>query len=259
VNVEQLIGTYPRSRPPLSTRWQERYTHVYKEGREGRTLLYGLTQLLERWMHRRVAGGAAAGRVLELGAGTLNHVRYEAERAEYDVVEPFIELYRGKAEAARVRRFYRDIAEIESGSRYDRIVSVATLEHITDLPMAMARAALLLAPGGEFRAGIPSEGGFLWGASWRCTVGLSCRVRYGLDYGELMRHEHVNSAPEIIELARYLFRECSVARFPLPLHHLSLYSVLIARNPVVDRCKALLLNEVQAHEDQREPAGVAPR
>jgi hypothetical protein len=54
-----------------------------------------------------------------------------------------------------------------------------------------------------------------------------------------MRHEHVNSAPEIIDLTRHLFRECSLARFPLPLHHLSLYAVLTARDPHVARCREI--------------------
>lgn len=234
-----LLSTYPRVRPPLSAQWQQRYTAIYKEGREGRTFLYGLTQMLESWMHRNVASRERGLRLLELGAGTLNHVGYESAPACYDVVEPFQALYEGREPLGRIGRIYRDIGEVEAGKQYDRIVSVATLEHITDLPVALARAALLLAPGGRLHAGIPSEGGFLWGASWRASVGLVCRMRYGLDYGELMRHEHVSTAEEIIEIVRYLFERCSVKRFPLPLHHLSLYAVLRAQDPRLDRCAEL--------------------
>ena len=44
-------------------------------------------------MHRQVAASTAGQRVLELGAGTLNHRPYEADSLTYDIVEPFAALY----------------------------------------------------------------------------------------------------------------------------------------------------------------------
>jgi hypothetical protein len=54
-----------------------------------------------------------------------------------------------------------------------------------------------------------------------------------------MRHEHVNAAPEIIAVVRHLFRDVRVSRFPLPWHHFSFYAYLEARDPVLERCRAL--------------------
>ena len=235
-NLDGLLTTYPRTRIPLPAAWQRVYEETYKESRGGKTLLYKLTQELEGWMHRQVRTSGHTGRLLEIGAGTLNHVRHETDVGRYDVIEPFHELYAGSPYASRIGRFYSDIADIPDTERFDRIVSVAVLEHILDLPYAVARAGLLLEEGGTFAAGIPSEGGFLWGFSWRASVGLAARIKHGLDYGDLMRHEHVSTAPEIIGIVSHFFRSCEIRRFPLPLYHMSLYSCIIASDPIRERC-----------------------
>jgi hypothetical protein len=131
-----------------------------------------------------------------LGAGTLNHRRYESPRDAYDVVEPFRKLFDGRPETAQARSFFDDVRDIPADRRYHRIVSIAVLEHMTNLPTDIARAVLHPRPDGIFQAGIPSEGGLLWWISWRFSTGISYRLRTGLDYGVVMRHEHGNGAPE---------------------------------------------------------------
>ena len=133
---------------------------------------------------------------------------------------------------------------------YDGILSVAVLEHLTDLPRILARAGVLLDKGGTFRAGFPSEGGFLWGLSWRMTTGIEYRLKRGLDYGAIMRHEHVNTDDEILSLLHYFFAQVSIRRFPFPSRHLSLYITAIAREPYLDRC----LNFSQS----KQPACLVP-
>src|SRR5690606_32727312 len=98
----------------------------------------------------------------------------------------------------------------------------AAMEHIADLPVLLARAAGLLEPGGSFRAAIPAEGGMLWTLGWRLTTGLEFRLRHGLDYGVMMRHEHLNTAAEIEALCRALFGTVRVSSFGLG-RQLSLY------------------------------------
>ena len=192
-------------------------------------------------MHRKVAAQGRSGEhILELGAGTLNHVPYERGYAVYDFVEPFVELWQTAEHGAGIRNAYRDIAEIPNDAAYDRIISVAVLEHLTDLPAVLARCTRLLTRGGLFQAGIPSEGGLFWGLAWRGVTGPAYRLRTGLDYGTLMRHEHVNNASDIIALIGYFFRRISISRFPLPLHHLSFYSYIEARDPVMERAEPYL-------------------
>jgi len=189
-------------------------------------------------MHRAVARGAPNGRLLEIGAGNLNHLRYHCEVKAYDAVEPFQELWEDSPHRGRIGRMYADITEISEQPAYDCILSIAVLEHLTDLPFILARSALLLAEGGRFRAGFPSEGGIAWGTAWRLTTGLKYRWDRGLDYGAIMHHEHVNTAAEILTLLKYFYGSVEVMRFPLPLAHLSFYTAAIAKAPRLDRCRA---------------------
>jgi SAM-dependent methyltransferase len=175
-----------------------------------------------------------------LGAGTLNHRRYEPLDAEYDAVEPFRELFQGRDDARYVRTFFGDVSEIPLDRQYRRIISIAVLEHMTNLPVDLANATRRLHPDGTFQAGIPSEGGLLWWMGWRFSTGISYCFRTGLDYGVVMRHEHVNRAPEIVAVIRYLFRKVAIQRFPFPGHHSSFYTYVEARAPDYDRCKQLL-------------------
>ena len=234
-----LLSTFPRERPPLTAAHQAVYAREYKLNRDGALAAAGLAQRLERWMHRQVAAGAG-GATLELGAGTLNHLPHEPEQGDYDIVEPFADLYENHPALPRIRRVYDDLSEIPDDTRYRRIISIAVLEHMVDLPRELARAGLLLDEGGAFQAGIPSEGGLAWWLGWRCTTGVSYWLRNRLDYGILMRHEHVNNAAEIVLLIRHFFEDVRIKRFPLPFHQLSFYTYIAARKPNVNRCRDYL-------------------
>ena len=208
--------------------------------RDRRTTLAKFSNFLESWMHRKVAADGQAnheGPILEIGGGTLNHPRFEPEGAPYDVIEPLSELFSGRPEMARIRNLFEDIREIDPQTTYDRIISIATLEHLTDLPLVTAKSAFLLAEDGIFQAGIPSEGGLLWGLSWRLSTAIMFRIKTGLDWSEHMRYEHVNDAGEIIEIIRYFFDEIHVERFPTPFHQFSLYGYISARKPNLKRAE----------------------
>lgn len=239
----------PKVRPPLPEGIARIYQSCYKVNRQGGTPASSLAQRMEAWLHRQVAADVAADRsprtTLELGAGTLNQLPFEPAVGPYDIVEPFTALFEDSPLLERVRHAYADIGEVPPDARYDRITSVATLEHVCNLPELLATAALLLAPGGTFRAAIPSEGTPLWTLGWRLTTGLEFRLRHGLDYGQLMRHEHVNTAREIEGLLRYFFAEVEMRTFG-PSRRLSLYQFLACRGPDVGRSEAYLAELARA-------------
>jgi hypothetical protein len=194
-------------------------------------------------MHKEVAAGVrSAARppvVLELGAGTLNHLPYEPEGMHYDIVEPFTDLYQNSPLLSRIRNIYRDISGVPPDVSYDRIISIATFEHICDLPEVVARSGLLLRAGGQLRVGIPSEGTPLWRLAWTLTTGLEFKLRYGLEYRIILQHEHVNTAAEVVKVLRYFFA-ASHARYRGPCASLSLYQVHICEHPIVERCREFL-------------------
>lgn len=203
IPIEELLASYPRTRPPLTAAHRKIYIDEYVLGRSGKGMLYGAVALLESWMHRKVAKLMGRKSVLEIGAGTLNHVPYEPDTETYDCIEPFSELFVNSENAHRIRNLYKDIEEVPEDAHYQRIISVAVLEHLVNLPKIIACSGLLLSPDGVFQVGIPSEGGFLWGLSWRLSTGIAYRLRTGLSYKVFMRHEHINTAREILQVTKY--------------------------------------------------------
>jgi hypothetical protein len=239
-NGASMFEKFPKTRPPLPKEVEDIYSTHYKSNREGQTTASSLAQRMESWLHKQVAKDVADPKksiraTLELGAGTLNQLRYEPDVQPYDIIEPFANLYRGSPLLTRVRNVYSDISDVPTGYRYDRITSIATLEHICNLPEVVARSGLLLAENGTFRAGIPSEGTLLWTLGWKLTTGLEFKLKYRLNYGLLMKHEHVNTAMEIEEVLEYFFKEVECRVLGLA-KSFSFYSYYECRDPRVERC-----------------------
>ncbi|NDU92664.1 MAG: methyltransferase domain-containing protein [Ferrovum sp.] len=225
------FGRFPKTRPPLPPAYRAIYEREYIANRTEGGAANRIARFLEAWMHRQVAATAPRGphTILELGAGSLNHLPWEHHYQRYDVVEPFKALYESSPHRALVHSFYASLADVPADQHYDRVISTAVLEHLLDLPAELARAALHLKEGGVFCAGIPSEGAWLWSLAWKYGTGPAFKRRTGLDYAVLMRHEHVNTAQEIEACIRHCFTDVTIKRFPLPFRPLSLYTFVEAR------------------------------
>ncbi len=244
--MEQIFTQYPKIRPDLPPAYQAIYAEHYKSNREGETTASGLAQWLESWLHKNVAADVVLSKddlehfhkTLEIGAGTLNQLAYEIP-AHYDIIEPFTELYKNSPSLDLVQNTYVDIDEIDTAEQYDRIISVATLEHVVDLPKVVAKSCLLLAEGGSFRNSIPNEGRFLFKLGWQLTTGLEFKMKHKLDYEVLMKHEHVNTADEIEEVLHYFFKvnKCKVLG---PNKAVSFYRFYESTQPDLARAKAYL-------------------
>jgi hypothetical protein len=235
---EKILLGFPKRRFPLPKAYQTIYVAHYKKNREGATPATSLAKRMEAWMHHKVAEDTAflpeGYTTLEVGAGNLNHLHYEPRSEHYDIVEPFAELYENSPCRSRIGEIYQDLNVI-SDRRFNRIISIATFEHLCDLPSAIARCGLLLEPSGQLRAAIPSEGTLLWWLGWRLTTGMEFRLKNQLDYSVLMRHEHVNTAMEIAAVVRIFFK--SVRRSVFGIHPtLSFYQFFECANPDRERC-----------------------
>jgi hypothetical protein len=236
-DIATLLASYPRTHPPLPPGNARIYVEEYKINRGiSPRRLYRLTASLESWMHRQVAACHAGRTLLEIGAGTLNHRHYETNPATYDIVEPLPVLYEGSPERPRIDHIYQTIQDVPATPHYNRIFSIAVLEHVENLPAIVAACAQRLAPDGVFQAGIPAEGGLVWGLAWRATTGISYRMRTGQPYAPVMRHEHINDAAEIIAIVRHFFADVRIRWFPLPTRHLAFYGYIEACRPNLDRC-----------------------
>lgn len=237
-----LFSEFPKKRTPLPPEYEAIYLQHYRNSREGNSQILGLAKWAESWMHRKVAEDVRQGApkaTLEIGAGTLNQLPYEPSSQPYDIVEPFQELYQASPQRHRIRNIFDDISQVPPGTKYERVTSIAALEHVCDLPDLVARSALLLSDRGQFRAGIPSEGTILWRLGWATTTALDFRARYNLDYGVLMRYEHVNTAREIENVLGYFFSDVRHSVFGLS-RSLSFYQFYACSTPRLERCQTYL-------------------
>lgn len=235
---DTLLSRFPKSRTALPEAYRKLYVAHYRMNREGASPTTAIAKRMESWMHRMVAADASNYegnyKTLEIGAGGLNHLQYEPESKHYDIVEPFEELYAHSELRSRVSNFYRDLNQIED-EHYDRIVSIAAFEHLCDLPSVVAKCGMLLNCQGQLRIAIPSEGTLLWTLGWKLTTGIEFQIRYGLDYGLLMKHEHVNTSDEIFEVLRFFFRIVRRKVFGI-CAALSFYQFIECTQPDTKRC-----------------------
>ncbi len=238
-----VLDYFPKKRPALPDDIAKIYKQQYKENREGETTASSLSQKLESWIHKKVAEDLehsdSPKTTLEIGAGTLNQLQYEAGAMAYDIIEPFKELFEGSPLLDRVRATYCDISEIADNQKYDRITAIASFEHICNLPEVISRCGVLLGKEGVLRVSIPSEGTFLWTLGWKMTTGLEFRLKYGLDYGKLMKHEHVNTAAEIEALLKWFFHDVKSSVFGI-CKRISLYQFYECKNADLDKCREYL-------------------
>lgn len=238
------FSAFPKKRPELPREFKQIYTDHYKKNREGNTSATSISKKMEAWMHRKVAGDVnyKSNRcTLEIGAGTLNQLDYEEPEA-YDIVEPFTQLFKDSANFCKIRNTYSNIDEIDHSSNYDRITSIATFEHIENLPHVVAKSALLLKKKGCLRIAIPNEGTFLWKLGYMLTTGVEFRIMYGLNYEVLMQHEHINTASEIEDIVSYFFKD--IKREVFGIHkNFAFYRFYECRNPHIDRANNYLKNE----------------
>jgi hypothetical protein len=208
-----ILERFPKIRKELPPEFRAIYETHYKKNREGKTNVTSLSMRMERWLHKKVAedvlGLPHDVKTLEIGAGTLNQLEFEPGLSSYDIVEPFTSLYENSAHKHRVKNNFLSIHDISPDHKYPRITSVATFEHIPDLPAVVAKAALLLEENGVLRVSIPNEGTVLW--KWGTLItGAEFKKTYHLDYQVLMRYEHINTADEIEEVLKYFFKKVRV-------------------------------------------------
>jgi hypothetical protein len=212
-----ILSSYPKARLELPDAYRAIYKQHYLANRSGAYVTTSVSNKMEGWMHRRVASDLTSNSkvsTLEIGAGTLNQLPFEPPVGPYDIVEPFEVLYESAPGYERLRHVFSDIIQARDSGPYDRITSIAAFEHITDLPVVVAQAALLLKPEGSLRVAIPNEGTVLWRLGTLIS-GYEFKKRYGLEYELLMRYEHINSAAEVEDVLCFFFNRVSCRVFGL--------------------------------------------
>lgn len=236
-----MFEAFPKTRPQVDEEKLKRLYKNYEQNRLRKTMASRLAGFAEGWMHTKVAADVkndATKSTLEIGAGSLNHLVYENGKM-YDIVEPWKKLWIGSPFLNRIGNKYDDINELPSTVTYDRIISIATFEHILDLPGLVAKTCLHLSENGCLRVAIPNEGSFIWTACWRLTTGLEYFLKTGEDYGLIMKHEHVNTANETEQVLKYFYGDVKKSVFGIN-NVLAIYRFYECRLPQIEKASVYL-------------------
>ena len=176
---------------------------------------------IERFNHGWPAKTARPGeRTIEIGAGLGEHLDAEPEfaREGYVAVELRPEL------AERIKQRHPGI-EVVAGDcqqrlpfadgSFDRALAIHVLEHLPNLPAALAELRRLLTPQGRCIVVIPCEGGLAYSLARRVSAQRIFEKRYKMSYRWCIESEHINVPREIIEECQAHFRIVRKRHFPL--------------------------------------------
>ena len=223
----------------LPKKYRDIYEDFYINYSQANTFFRKLLLFVEKWYHLKASNTKTfANSILEVGAGNLNHVKFEKDYKFYDVVEPKDYLINASDPTIRkkIRNIYKDIEEIPENRVYDKIISIAVLEHIENLDSVLEKISEKLNENGKFVVEIPAEGEFLWWLGWRLTTGLGFWLKYRLDYGIIMRFEHVNKAHEIIFYLKKYFKVIHIESFPFNIKNWRLYiHIVLSKKSNINR------------------------
>jgi hypothetical protein len=241
-DIQNIIEKFPKIRKPLSKKVKKIFNKEYLKNRKNI-----LSQISERWMHLSIKGRNSKKKfaTLEIGAGNLNHLKYEGSTnlLNYSIIEPKKFLLKGN-KYLKVVKIYEDLNQVKKKSIH-RIISCAVLEHLTNLPDYLVFSSKCLKNNGYQSHSIPCEGYPLWHLMWNIVSAIPFKIRTGLNFKEIQKHEHVNNYNEIITLIRYFYKKCEV-KFSYPSFFtpfLSLYANITFSKPNHRSIKKYLIGE----------------
>ena len=226
MNILKLIKKFPKKRKALPKPLRKIFNSFYLKNRQN-----FLSQMSERWLHVSMDDRNKNKRTLELGAGTLNHLRFESNDKQYDIIEPRKFLFKNSKYKKRINKSFKSINNVKN-KYYDRIISCAVLEHLTDLPEYLYISSLKMKKNGYQQHSIPCEGYPTWNLTWFLFSGVLFKIKYGYSFKIIQEYEHVNNFDEIISLIAFFYKDIKI-RYSYPLYnkYLSFYANLKFKNP----------------------------
>jgi SAM-dependent methyltransferase len=212
------VSKWPKRLPELTAEQQRVRDDFMKHWHE---VLPGRYGVIERFNHGWPAKTARPGeRTIEIGSGLGEHLSIEPEFARSDYVATELRPEMAAVIAERYPGVEVVVGDCQQrmpfeDATFDRALAIHVLEHLPNLPAALAEIRRLLKPGGRFVVVIPCEGGLAYSLARRVSAQRIFEKRYGMSYDWFVRSEHINVPAEILEECAPLFRVVRRRHFPL--------------------------------------------
>jgi ubiquinone/menaquinone biosynthesis C-methylase UbiE len=223
------------------TDWRARFSEVYDDANYSSPLQSAMMRASHRLVEKPFSADTVFARILEIGAGTGEHLPYVRHRFdEYtltDIDPRALEAARrklGDLPACKLRFESQPGGELGYASgTFDRVIATHVLEHIYQPHLALKEWQRVLRPGGVLSVLVPTDPGL----AWRLGKHLGPRrnaIRKGIAYDYVMAREHVNACNGLVAILRHYFPEGREQWWPLVVPSMDL-NLFVAFHAVIGK------------------------
>lgn len=214
-------GNWPKVMPELSQEQQHIRDDFMKHWLEVLPQRFGIIEKFNQGYPLRTFKPGT--KTLEIGAGIGAHLNFEnLEEQEYVALELRQNV------AAKLQANFPQILTVVGDCQehidfpdgyFDRVLAIHLLEHLPNLPKALAQIQRVLSPTGQFSVVIPCEGGIGYTLARNVSARPIFEKRYKQSYDWFVASEHVNLPNEIIQelLKRFVITHRSYFPFLIPV------------------------------------------
>lgn len=207
---------------PDAGRTSEIFRQLYDDTNYDRSLAAVFMRRCHRVLERRFRETDFFSSVIEVGAGTcqhLQHVRHGFDRyVATDLDEAMLRI--GRARLPENTRATVELSVQNAGvlgypdASFDRLIATHVLEHLPDPADVLREWHRVVRPGGILSIVLPCDPGMMWRFG-RHLGPRRTATRAGLAYDYFMAREHINSIFNLVTLIRYYFESVDESWYPL--------------------------------------------
>lgn len=204
--------------------YREKFADMYDNANYSSPLQSLAMRASHRLVEKAFDNHAKFSKVLEIGAGTGEHlsfVRHSFDEYVLTDLDPrTLEIAMRKLPAdhqGKVR------SETQAGNSlpyqdntFDRLIATHVLEHIYQPHLALKEWYRIVKTGGVLSILIPTDPGLAWRLGRRLGPRKNALAQ-GIAYDYVMAREHVNSCSNLVAILRHYFPESREAWWPLPI------------------------------------------
>jgi ubiquinone/menaquinone biosynthesis C-methylase UbiE len=223
------------------THYRERFAEVYDDSNYSSALQSFVMRASHRLIERPYDTEAYFGKVLEVGAGTGEHVSFVRHRFDEYVLSDLdpktLEVARKKLAGVHDDKLRFEAQPGDTlnypDNTFDRLVAVHVLEHIYRPHLVLKEWRRVLKNGGALSILIPTDPGMAWRLGRHFGPRRSAMAQ-GIAYDYVMAREHVNSCNNLIALLRHYFPVSNDAWWPWPVASIDL-NLFYAYNTIINK------------------------
>lgn len=209
--------------------YRARFADVYDKSNYASPLQSAVMRAGHRLTEKSFKERDHFGKVLEIGAGTGEHIGFVRRGFDQYVLTDLdtktLEVAKGKLNDKFGNKLQYETQTAEglsySDNSFNRIIATHVLEHIYQPHLALKEWRRVVKNGGVLSILIPTDPG----VAWRLGRHLGPRknaIAQGIAYDYVMAREHVNSCNNLIAMLRHYFPERTEAWWPFPITSIDL-------------------------------------